>query len=168
MTKIALFFLLAIYVHSSVSDGTTSRPGLMGGWYEQQVHNKNVQEVSHFAAGNISDTSDSFLHKKMIHVHEAATQVVSGTKYRIVFDLASTVCRKDENPGVDRNQCDLHKDMPIERCTAVIWERVWLNERQLIEFSCSHLMSFQDYFSEENQKKENEFHGEQNTRINSV
>jgi hypothetical protein len=150
-----------------VNGGEHSRR-LMGGWYPQQTHNKNIQDISNYAAGTINDQSTSFLHKKMIHVHEAESQVVAGTKYRLVFDMASTVCRKNEAPQANASLCELHKEMPIERCNAVVYERVWLNERQVLDFNCGNHMSYADYFSGDNVSKDNAFHVDHTEKTNSL
>lgn len=38
----------------------------------------------------------------------------------------------------------------IERCTANVWERAWLKERQLLDFDCKPFQGYNEYFSEAN------------------
>lgn len=165
-SRICYFAVLLTIVCSGHAFGQ-SRP-MVGGWFKQQTHNKNIQDIANYAAGSVNDQSNSYLHKKMIHVHEAETQVVAGTKYRLVFDLGSTVCRKNEAPQTNISECELHKEMPIERCTVIVWERVWLNERQILDSNCGHFMSHSDYFSDDHVSKDNAFHADQSERSNSL
>ena len=142
--------------------------GLVGGWYKQDNNNPNVENITKYAGETINDRSNSFLHKKVIHVHEAESQVVGGVKYHLIFDMASTVCRKNEAPTTITADCELHKEMPIERCDAVVWERLWLKERELLNYTCSDHMSYDDYFSSGNVSKDKDFHTVNNERANSL
>ena len=146
--------------------------GMVGGWSPMAPNGESVEKNANFAAQQINMRVNSYQHKKLINVHSAEAQVVAGIKYRIVFDIATTTCRKNSNE-IPANCNDFNKDIvsqalsravltlmtaqPIERCTAVIWERAWLNERELQDFSCDRYMSHEEYFSADNQAREREF-----------
>lgn len=54
--------------------------------------------------------ANSLQHKKLINVHSAESQVVAGVKYRLVFDIATTTCRK--NDANDPENCnEFNKEM---------------------------------------------------------
>jgi len=163
MTKILLSVAILLPFSLIIEGGR--RQGPIGGWTPQPPHSKSIQNISTYAAGVLSDGANSFLHKKLVHVHEAETQVVAGIKYRITMDLGTTVCRKNEaSPGPERENCALHKDFPIERCLVTIWERVWLNEKQVLDFTCREHASYNDYFSEANIAKDQDFHKKQEVK----
>lgn len=161
---------------------------MVGGWSPVAPNGESVERNSNFAAQQVNMRVNSFQHKKLINIHSAEAQVVAGVKYRLVFDIATTTCRKNSNedpatcnefnkeivstktPLSRCNQiCFLHYDhpnhfffvliylQPVERCTAVVWERSWLNERDMLEFTCDRYLTHEEYFSEEHQAKEKAF-----------
>ena len=83
---------------------------MAGGWSTVPNHDEQVQEVSKYASDVISDRSNSFYHKKLIHVHEATRQVVAGLKYNLTLDLGTTICRKNEVVAETQDRCSLKED----------------------------------------------------------
>jgi len=122
----------------------------VGGWSSVSNMDEDVQNIAKFAADVISDRSNSYYRKKLIHVHLAQRQLVAGWKYNVTFDLATTICRKNEVSEETLNQCTVSEDQVVERCVGSIWERPWLKERQLLSYECAPFKDYASYFSEQN------------------
>lgn len=86
-------------------DVTVAKSGMTGGWTQVSTKEQGVQGVSQFASQVISDRSNSYYLKKLIHVHLAQRQVVAGWKYNVTFDLGATICRKNEVSAGTVEQC---------------------------------------------------------------
>ena len=102
-----LFLTLVVCFLTSIATGTSR---MTGGWSAVPNHDLQVQEVSKYASDVISDRSNSLYHKKLIHVHEASRQVVSGLKYNLTLDLGTTICRKNEVVTETQDRCSLKED----------------------------------------------------------
>jgi hypothetical protein len=102
----ALFASL-LFVCIAMSVGSA---GMVGGFSPVAPNGESVERNSHFAAQQVNMRVNSFQHKKLINIHSAEAQVVAGVKYRLVFDIATTTCRKNSNE--DPATCnEFNKDM---------------------------------------------------------
>jgi len=122
----------------------------VGGWKSVENMDHSIQTIAKFASDVISDRSNSYYRKKLIHVHLAKRQLVAGWKYNVTFDLGTTICRKNEVSEDTVNLCTVSQNQVVERCTATVWERPWLKERQLLNYQCSPFKDYANYFSEAN------------------
>ena len=99
--------VVAITLAAVMSQATA---GMVGGWNPVAPNSESVERNSHFAAQQVNMRVNSFQHKKLINTHSAEAQVVAGVKYRIVFDIATTTCRKNSNE--DPENCnEFNKDI---------------------------------------------------------
>lgn len=80
--------------------------GIPGGWRDANVNDEGVREASLFATQVLSDRANSMYHKKLTEVVKAESQVVSGIKYRVSLNMATTKCRKNEKSRNELDECD--------------------------------------------------------------
>lgn len=83
---------------------------MVGGWSQVPNHDPEVQEVSRYATNAISERSNSLYHKRLIHVHEVQSQVVSGIKYNITMDVGTTECPKNVVVPQSLESCSVRDD----------------------------------------------------------
>ncbi|RWS22740.1 hypothetical protein B4U80_13502 [Leptotrombidium deliense] len=110
-------------------------PGLIGGWNPIQNENKK-NELVKFSVVYANEVSDAYYVKNVVRVLDAQQQLVSGVNYKLTFELGTTDCKRE---GADLNNIDhcVPKDNGnVEVCEIVIWEKVWLNQRDVTRFNC--------------------------------
>jgi len=110
--------------------------GIPGGWRDANVNDEGVREASLFATQVISDRANSMYHKKLTDVVKAETQVVSGIKYRVSLNMATTKCRKNEKSRNELDECDASTDHLPELCHVTVWIQSWTETRELLESNC--------------------------------
>ncbi|KAI1297933.1 Cystatin-1 [Halotydeus destructor] len=137
-----LFVICCLLIVSSSYGSPKQRRSMVGGWSKVENGDKGVHLIASFASDVISDRSNSFYSKKLIHVHEAKRQLVAGWKYNITFDLGTTICRKNEVNDENSAQCTVSPTHKIERCSATVYERPWLNEKQLLSHECRDYLDY--------------------------
>lgn len=78
-------------------------------WNAVDVNDDNVIEAALFAANVLSDRENSIYHKKLIRIYNAQKHVVSGIKYKIGLEMATTNCRKNEIQRYEIEKCNVNE-----------------------------------------------------------
>uniref|UniRef100_A0A482ZE59 U20-Lycotoxin-Lsp1a_1 n=1 Tax=Lycosa sp. SGP-2016 TaxID=1905177 RepID=A0A482ZE59_9ARAC len=106
---------------------------MVGGWSDvEDTNSENFQKIVSFATDEISVQLGSSNKKQAIEILSGRQQVVAGMKYKIVMRIGETDCKVDEND----KDCNLKSGGEIHKCSAVVWDRAWLNETKLLDYSC--------------------------------
>nr|B1P1J3.1 RecName: Full=Cystatin-1; AltName: Full=Cystatin JZTX-75; Flags: Precursor [Chilobrachys guangxiensis]ABY71743.1 cystatin-like peptide [Chilobrachys guangxiensis] len=125
----AIYLILTVLCGFSASTKT-------GGWRDKDVDDEDIRKFATLAASENSKMSNSLYFEKLVKVIEAKSQVVSGVKYNITFEIAPTECKKN-GKGYDKlSECPLLESAPHQTCTAIIWTRSWLNDTQILKLKC--------------------------------
>lgn len=81
---------------------------------------------------------------KVVCVHNAQSQVVSGAMYRINATIAETECQKDDMPAVgklsqsDVDECELKSCGQEFTCVFKYWVQPWKNNYRLTGVDCDN------------------------------
>lgn len=106
LTMVIIFSLIVLFAFSSFVNC-----GMAGGWTKQDPSSENVRKLAEYGANFVDQSLNSNNHMKMVHIHEASTQVVAGIMHRIVFDMGHTKCRKNGDQLNDvLSSCDLDQE----------------------------------------------------------
>ncbi|RWS22419.1 hypothetical protein B4U80_05788 [Leptotrombidium deliense] len=124
---VALFFAAVAF--------STQQDSLPGGWNDVTDGNKK-NELVKFSVVHYNERSNSYFVKNVVRVVDAKQQVVSGINYRLTIELGTTQCKRNEVTFDNIDHCVPADGGNVESCTIVIWERTWLNEREVTHFFC--------------------------------
>ena len=70
-----------------------------------------LKNISDYAHEQISRRSNSAVYRRLIHLHEASSQVVAGINYKLVLDSGYTKCRRNGDATNEViSSCDLDKE----------------------------------------------------------
>ncbi|XP_075875023.1 cystatin C (amyloid angiopathy and cerebral hemorrhage) [Nelusetta ayraudi] len=109
---------------------------MVGAPVSADINDEGVQNALNFAVGEHNKrTNDAFL-RGVDEVLQVKRQMVAGMKYVITARMGKTPCRKNSATEV----CAVHDDPEKAQqyqCTFTVWEKVWLNEIQLLREECS-------------------------------
>ncbi|MBA0568937.1 hypothetical protein Golob_006403 [Gossypium lobatum] len=107
-----ILFLSLIFLPLIFSDARKEAP--LGGWRPiKDTKDPHVMEIAEFAVEEYNKQSNGSL--KLVKVVKGETQVVSGTNYRLILQA--------KKGAVDNTY------------QAVVWEKLWLNLRNLTSFN---------------------------------
>ncbi|KAJ6220759.1 hypothetical protein RDWZM_006571 [Blomia tropicalis] len=110
-------------------------PGYSDGEPEKlDVHDSNLLKVLESATPLINDRLNSPYYHRIRKAIEATQQIVSGTMYRVKFELGQTQCLKSEMEGKKVEECN-HLTH-LQTCHVAIWSQPWLNHLELVEIQC--------------------------------
>ena len=98
------------------------------------VHDSNLLKVLESATPLINDRLNSPYYHRIRKAIEATQQIVSGTMYRVKFELGQTQCLKSEMEGKKVEECN-HLTH-LQTCHVAIWSQPWLNHLELVEIQC--------------------------------
>ncbi|XP_042217810.1 uncharacterized protein LOC121863290 isoform X2 [Homarus americanus] len=130
---------------SSASPGLVSsfrsRSSLLGGHSPIEIDDETM-EVVKMIVDEYNRREDDSEYYKLVKVHEATSQVVSGKKYTLVVELGETNCRKFDPTLGNGEHCLLDPTEEHEVCKAEVHEQAWLQTpdfRKIISFTCDDL-----------------------------
>ncbi|KAK3218845.1 hypothetical protein Dsin_012815 [Dipteronia sinensis] len=111
-SNLCVFFVLVVVVVPMLPAGADKEP-LLGGWSPiKDLSDPHVKEIAEFAVAEYNKQSkDGLVLKSLV---SGETQVVSGMNYRLVVVAA--------------------KKAATNHYEAVVWEKSWLNYRNLTSF----------------------------------
>ncbi|MEU7145909.1 cystatin family protein [Nocardia sp. NPDC046473] len=126
--------LIVAGVAIAVGTGTThAEPSTAGGWSAADPESREVATATAFAVSDINIRSNAPHYSKLIRIVDAQRQINAGVRYRIVFDMAETFCRKTETVNTN---CAVDPQGRQDRCTARVWVQPWQNFTRLQDFEC--------------------------------
>ncbi|KAI1307276.1 Cystatin-1 [Halotydeus destructor] len=97
-----------------------------------------IKQLVDFATASLDLPEASGL-LRPTEVYSAQVQVVSGSKYNIVYGIAETSCDKTVTTyaNTDIEACP-YADVGVQRkCEAQIWEQPWRNLKKLVSLKCN-------------------------------
>uniref|UniRef100_A0A4Q8K6V3 U101-Liphistoxin-Lth1a_1 n=2 Tax=Liphistius TaxID=62150 RepID=A0A4Q8K6V3_9ARAC len=112
-------------------------PGKMtGGWKDCSPEESKIKDFAKAAASNISQSSNSLYHSKMFCVTNAKSQVVSGIKYKIVFEMGPTVCKKNK-ANINIESCEPLEYSHPQTCSITVWDQPWRSSTKFYFEPCT-------------------------------
>ncbi|XP_013777043.1 L-cystatin-like [Limulus polyphemus] len=113
--------------------------GQVGGWEDASVEDNDVMNAAKFATKELNSQSDALHHHKLVKIHKAQTQVVSGTNYQVHIEIAPTTCKKSEVSFEDAEKCSVLIDGVNRLCRVVVWVQPWTSSTKLTEHVCEDI-----------------------------
>ncbi|XP_013794403.1 cathepsin L-like [Limulus polyphemus] len=110
---------------------------LVGGWEDASIDDKNVKEAAGFAVKEINSRSNGLYHQKLVKIHQARRQVVSGLLFKLMVEVGSTTCNKNEVTFDDVEQCEIDENGLSQLCTVTVWVKSWIPYHELKDFECN-------------------------------
>lgn len=117
--------------------------GKLGGITEDDVSDEKVQELANFAVDSINVESNAVYRSKLVQVGQVRKQIVAGEKYFLDIIIAETECRKQDS--TELSECHYVDDGRKEVCSVVIWEKAWMDFREVLERTCKPLKPTKPY-----------------------
>ncbi|XP_069942203.1 uncharacterized protein [Cherax quadricarinatus] len=114
---------------------------LLGGHRPVEV-DAQTMEVVKMIVDEYNKREDDSEYFKLVKVHEASSQVVSGRKYTLVVELGETNCHKLDPALGNGEHCLLDPTEEHEVCKAVVHEQAWLQTsdfRRILSLTCDDL-----------------------------
>ncbi|XP_076318626.1 L-cystatin-like [Tachypleus tridentatus] len=130
MERYGLFFCIVI---AALVDVSVGQPG---SWVNASVTDKEVIKAAKFAAEELNSEFDTIYHHRLMKIHRAETQVVSGVNYRVHIEFVPTTCKKSEVPFEEVEKCAAAVNGVNRFCKAVVWIQIWIPSTQLTEYEC--------------------------------
>ncbi|XP_013777053.1 L-cystatin-like [Limulus polyphemus] len=112
---------LCLFVVVIVLVGVSVGLQIPGGWTDESVENTGVKNAAKFATKELSSGFSSIYHHKLVKIHKARTQVVSGVNYEVLIEIATTTCKKNEVPLEDVENCEIAVNEEKHLCKATVW-----------------------------------------------
>ncbi|VDM41182.1 unnamed protein product [Toxocara canis] len=109
-----------------------SAEGMVGGWREQSVDDKDLKELSWRAMKGINEQSNDMYHLMPIKLLAAKSQVVAGMQYELEILVGQSQCRKNELSSEDVNaeNCQEKKGGRRQIYVVIVWQKPWENFEQ--------------------------------------
>ncbi len=110
-----------------------AEPPSDGRWSAADPKSREVADAAAFAVGEINSRSNALYYYKLIRIVDAQKRVKAGVVYRIVLDIAETLCSKTETVNAN---CAVKPHGWQDRCTAIVATKPWENFTELQKFNC--------------------------------
>ncbi|XP_077145818.1 cystatin-like [Ranitomeya variabilis] len=124
----ALLFCLSV---------VTQADRLLGGREKVDVDSAAVKQAVDFALYEYNKASNDRYQARVVKVHNAERQVVSGIIYYLDVDVGRTQCRK---PTIDVKNCELHTDANLAKtttCSFEVYTVPWRASTKLTASKCA-------------------------------
>ncbi|XP_076318630.1 L-cystatin-like [Tachypleus tridentatus] len=109
-----------------------------GGWIDANVGDTDVKEAARFATEELSSRSNSVYQHKLLKIHKARTQVVSGINYEVFIETGTTTCKKSEVPLEDLKRCAVPENGVKLLCQAIVWVQAWIPRTKVTKLECQN------------------------------
>lgn len=132
----ALAFLLTIVAVQS--RGHHEELGVVGGYEEVDPNIDPIfKEMAEFALEQRPLVARGRF-CAVFEMESAATQMVAGQNYNVTFTTALTDCLEKEIQYTT-GRCPPADTVPYHECTALVYDRMWKNHRELTSLDCREL-----------------------------
>ncbi|XP_022244503.1 L-cystatin-like [Limulus polyphemus] len=101
---------LSVYVGFLLLIGVSCIGKRLGGWEDVDVEDEHVKNAAGFAVKEMSTRSNGLYHQKLVEIQEARRQVVSGWKFKLMLEVGTTSCKKNEVTFEDVEQCEIDEN----------------------------------------------------------
>ncbi|XP_021923638.1 uncharacterized protein LOC110831681 isoform X2 [Zootermopsis nevadensis] len=108
---------------------------ILGAPSQADVNDSYIQEIARHALAEVDRRSNAIYRQKIVRIVNSQKQVVAGTLVRLTLELGYTSCRKGEDGDI--SNCQLKEDSSNQICNVDVWDRSWLNLREVTNVSCS-------------------------------
>ncbi|XP_068087286.1 cystatin-2-like [Hyperolius riggenbachi] len=125
---VAALLLLAVAAESAK---------LVGGLSDASLDDPAVKEALGFAVHEYNMRSNDIYESRVVKLHQAQKQVVSGIMYKLDVELGRTNCRK---PSLYHEKCEFHSNGELaekKRCKFSVISRPWKPETRLEKSDCN-------------------------------
>ncbi|CAH1262746.1 KNG1 [Branchiostoma lanceolatum] len=107
--------------------------GLPGGLNQADTTDEAVMAAALFAVDEFNAQSNALYLNKLLHVHNAQTQVVNGINYHLRLEIGTTVCAKGDNQLLA--DCEFDSNAQFQVCDVVVYNR-WDDHKEVTRMSC--------------------------------
>ncbi|XP_076318633.1 L-cystatin-like [Tachypleus tridentatus] len=114
---------------------------ILGGWEDVDVEDENVKNAAVFAVEKLNTQSNGLYHQKLAGIHKAQRQLVSGWKFKLVLEVGTTSCKKNEVTFDNVKHCEINENELKQFCNVVVWVQLWNSHFELKEFECNEKIS---------------------------
>nr|UOT91678.1 cysteine protease inhibitor [Baylisascaris schroederi] len=128
MQRILTFALFWFVVQTTVVAHET----MLGGWKEQNVEDKDLQDLSWRAMKGINEQSNDMYHLMPVKLLSAKSQVVAGMQYELEILVGQSECRKNQLSSEDVNaeNCKEKEGGRRQVYVVTVWQKPWENFEQ--------------------------------------
>ncbi|XP_037275429.2 cystatin-2 [Rhipicephalus microplus] len=123
--------VVLLVVSVTVAECSSKRPGE---WMDQDpLSDPKYMKLAHYAL--IEQEPKEKYYYTVLNLLEVKTQVVNGVNYALTFEITPSDCPVADGP-YDGESCMPTGDEPSAVCTAVVYERSWKKQRELVTLQC--------------------------------
>lgn len=121
-----------VSIASEMSAGPDSS-SIVGGHGQADTMSTEIEAYADFALAVIEEQSNAKEKLKVAKILASSVQIVQGKNVRLSLEIASTDCKKDQASG---DNCKLDESKDFQVCNIQIWDRAWLQEKQVTDLNC--------------------------------
>ncbi|CAB3374118.1 Hypothetical predicted protein [Cloeon dipterum] len=122
---------------ATATSGRTKR-SLVGGVSPADPNDPKFKEIADHAVLELDKGTNALYHRTVVKIVSARTQVVSGALYYLKLELGYSDWAKN-TPKPTKIQ--LTEGSEREICDVQVWDRPWLNAREVTNFTCTQSVS---------------------------
>lgn len=115
-----------------LEDITTQQP-LDGQAVSHDPMSTEIETYTDFALAVIEEQSNADDKLKVTKILASSVQVVEGKNVRLTLEVGATRCSKRDQEVQD---CPVDASKDIQICNIQIWDRAWLQEKQVMDLNC--------------------------------
>ncbi|XP_049786847.1 T-kininogen 2 isoform X2 [Schistocerca cancellata] len=123
------------HLHCSAKSARRRRQTIPGGLADADVNEEGVKKAADFALTKIDKTSNSAYRQTLVQILSAKKQIVAGSLYHLKLEIGESNC-SNANSGAT-SECTLRENSNNQVCDVKVWDRPWLNMREITEIRCS-------------------------------
>lgn len=112
-------------------EAVTASPHITDGRVDDM--SAEIEAYTDFALAVIEEQSNAAEKLKVMKILASSVQIVQGKNIRLTLEVASTDCKKDQPPT---DNCVIDKTKEIQICNIQIWDKAWLQEKQVTDLNC--------------------------------
>ncbi|XP_049828716.1 kininogen-1-like [Schistocerca gregaria] len=106
-----------------------------GGLFDADTDNVDIKSAAAFAVTEINNRQNSDDKLILVQILGAQSQIVAGSLHYLKLEIGESNCSK-ANSGAT-SECTLRENSNNQVCDVKIWDRPWLNKREITEIQCS-------------------------------
>ncbi|XP_049786846.1 T-kininogen 2 isoform X1 [Schistocerca cancellata] len=106
-----------------------------GDLFDADTENVDIKSAAAFAVTKINNWQNSNDKLILVQILRAQSQIVAGSLYHLKLEIGESNC-SNANSGAT-SECTLRENSNNQVCDVKVWDRPWLNMREITEIRCS-------------------------------
>lgn len=115
-----------------VQEQEASSAPILGGVEQTDTISGEIEAYAEFALAIVEEQSNAQHKLKVTKILASSIQIVEGRNVRLTLEIANTRCKKD----VESDDCSVDSDGPYQVCNINIWDKPWLQEKEVTDLNC--------------------------------